>query len=74
MGCLDVLSLPPSPDRDMAGRHQARPSSIQIRQVAVIPAKKCRRAHVKQMQVLGRGLPGVDWGEVLRIIQALVEQ
>ncbi len=38
-------------DRDMAGRHQARPSSIQIRQVAVVPSNKCRRPHIKQMHV-----------------------
>ena len=62
LGC--PLSPPsPSPDRDMAGRHQARPSSIQIRQVAVIPAKKCRRAHVKQMHVsLWAGFAGCGLG------------
>lgn len=44
-------SLPIDTDRDMAGRHQARTSSIQIRQVAVVPANKCRRPHIKQMHV-----------------------
>nr|AAX48851.1 L18a [Suberites domuncula] len=35
--------------RDMAARHRARSSSIQIMKVAVIPASKCRRTHVKHV-------------------------
>ena len=38
-------------DRDMAARHRARGSSIQIMKVEVIPASKCRRPHMKQYQV-----------------------
>ena len=38
-------------DRDMAARHRARGSSIQIMKVDVIPANKCRRPHVKQLHV-----------------------
>jgi len=34
--------------RDMGARHRARPSSIQIMKVEVVPASKCRRPHVKQ--------------------------
>merc|ERR1712193_308074 len=34
---------------DMAARHRARASSIQILKVEVIPASKCRRPHIKQM-------------------------
>jgi large subunit ribosomal protein L18Ae len=34
--------------RDMAARHRARASSIQIIKVEKIPANKCRRPHVKQ--------------------------
>ncbi|WP_411017597.1 hypothetical protein, partial [Salmonella sp. s51090] len=34
--------------RDMAARHRARGSSIQIMRIEAIPASKCRRAHVKQ--------------------------
>ncbi|XP_003383990.1 PREDICTED: 60S ribosomal protein L18a-like [Amphimedon queenslandica] len=34
--------------RDMAARHRARASSIQIIKVEAIPANKCRRPHVKQ--------------------------
>merc|ERR1739841_156329 len=35
--------------RDMAARHRARASSIQILKVEKIPASKCRRTHIKQM-------------------------
>ncbi|XP_057296332.1 60S ribosomal protein L18a-like [Hydractinia symbiolongicarpus] len=35
--------------RDMAARHRARASSIQILKVEVVPSSKCRRPHVKQM-------------------------
>merc|ERR1712165_464223 len=35
--------------RDMAARHRARASSIQILKVEKIPASKCRRPHIKQM-------------------------
>ena len=50
-------------DRDMAARHRARGSSIQIMKVDVIPANKCRRPHVKQMHVSflhghGKGILG----------------
>ena len=38
-------------DRDMAARHRARASSIQIIKVEAIPANKCRRPHVKQFHV-----------------------
>merc|ERR1712193_333016 len=34
---------------DMAARHRARASSIQILKVEGIPASKCRRPHIKQM-------------------------
>ena len=34
--------------RDMAARHRARSSSIQIMRVQEVAANKCRRAHVKQ--------------------------
>ena len=34
--------------RDMAARHRARTSTIQIIKVECIPAKKCRRPHVIQ--------------------------
>lgn len=34
--------------RDMGARHRARPSSIQIMKVEIIPASKCRRPHVTQ--------------------------
>merc|ERR1712165_369827 len=35
--------------RDMAARHRARASSVQILKVEEIPASKCRRPHIKQM-------------------------
>ncbi|XP_031566619.1 60S ribosomal protein L18a-like [Actinia tenebrosa] len=35
--------------RDMAARHRARGSSIQIMKVETVPSSKCRRPHVKQM-------------------------
>ena len=38
-------------DRDMGARHRARPGSIQIMKVEVIPANKCRRPHVMQFHV-----------------------
>lgn len=38
-------------DRDMAARHRARGSSIQIIKVNAIPAKKCRRPYIKQFHV-----------------------
>ena len=38
-------------DRDMAARHRARASSIQIIKVHVVPVRKCRRPHVKQFHV-----------------------
>ena len=38
-------------DRDMAARHRARASSIQIIRAETIPASKCRRPHVKQLHV-----------------------
>lgn len=38
-------------DRDMAARHRARASSIQIIKVEAIPPSKCRRPHVKQFHV-----------------------
>merc|ERR1711933_663477 len=34
---------------EMAGRHRAQPGSIQIINSAVLPASKCRRAHVMEM-------------------------
>ena len=43
--CLSVL------DRDMAARHRARATVIQILKVEVIPASKCRRPHMKQLFV-----------------------
>jgi hypothetical protein len=38
-------------DRDMAARHRARSTVIQILKVEVIPAAKCRRPHMKQLFV-----------------------
>lgn len=38
-------------DVDMAARHRARASSIQILKVEVVPSSKCRRPHIKQMHV-----------------------
>ncbi|WP_395239551.1 eL20 family ribosomal protein [Salmonella sp. s54412] len=35
--------------RDMAARHRARATVIQILKVEVIPASKCRRPHMKQL-------------------------
>ncbi|CAB3983160.1 60S ribosomal L18a [Paramuricea clavata] len=35
--------------RDMAARHRARSTVIQILKVEVIPAAKCRRPHMKQL-------------------------
>ncbi|CAH3195446.1 unnamed protein product, partial [Porites evermanni] len=46
---LTVASAVTSCYRDMAARHRARGSSIQIMKVDVIPANKCRRPHVKQL-------------------------
>ncbi|KAK2571076.1 60S ribosomal protein L18a [Acropora cervicornis] len=40
-----------SRNRDMAARHRARGSSIQIIKVNAIPAKKCRRPYIKQFHV-----------------------
>ncbi|XP_027051220.1 large ribosomal subunit protein eL20 isoform X2 [Pocillopora verrucosa] len=46
---LTVASAVTSCYRDMAARHRARGSSIQIMKVDVIPASKCRRPHMKQL-------------------------
>lgn len=46
-----LLSLSLCSDRDMAARHRARASSIQIIRAETIPASKCRRPHVKQFHV-----------------------
>ncbi|XP_068714726.1 large ribosomal subunit protein eL20-like [Montipora capricornis] len=45
---LTVAGAVTSCYRDMAARHRARGSSIQIIKVNAIPANKCRRPHVKQ--------------------------
>ncbi|KAJ7331247.1 60S ribosomal protein L18A [Desmophyllum pertusum] len=46
---LTVASAVTSCYRDMAARHRARGSSIQIMKVDEIPASKCRRPHIKQL-------------------------
>ncbi|KXJ25377.1 60S ribosomal protein L18a [Exaiptasia diaphana] len=46
---LTVTSAVTACYRDMAARHRARGSSIQIMKVEIIPSSKCRRPHVKQM-------------------------
>lgn len=38
-------------DRDMAARHRARATVIQILKVEIIAASKCRRPHMKQFIV-----------------------
>ena len=38
-------------DRDMAARHRARGSSIQIIKVQEVKASDCKRAHTKQFHV-----------------------
>lgn len=38
-------------DRDMAARHRARATVIQILKVEIIPASKCRRPNMKQLFV-----------------------
>jgi len=38
-------------DRDMAARHRARATSIQILKVETVISSKCRRPQVKQMFV-----------------------
>ncbi|XP_074609999.1 large ribosomal subunit protein eL20-like [Acropora palmata] len=45
---LTVTGAVTSCYRDMAARHRARGSSIQIIKVNAIPAKKCRRPYIKQ--------------------------
>lgn len=43
---------------EMAGRHRGQAESITIMKTAIVPASKCRRAHVQQMHKSDLKSPG----------------